>query len=58
MKKKISLILAFLMAASMLAGCKKTDEDSAGLPDVGGDTSSISLTTMSMSETETETTPE
>ena len=58
MKKKISLILAFLMAASMLAGCKKTDEDSAGLPDVGGDTSSISLTTMSMSEPEPETTPE
>lgn len=58
MKKKISLILAFLMAASMLAGCKQTDEDSAGLPDVGGDTSSVSLTTMTVSESETETTTE
>lgn len=59
MKKKISLILAFLMAASMLAGCKKTDEDSAGLPDVGGDSSSMSLTQMTTeSETETETTTE
>lgn len=58
MKKKISLILAFLMAASMLAGCKQTNEDSAGLPDVGGDTSSISLTTMTVSESETETTTE
>lgn len=58
MKKKISLILAVLMAASMLAGCKKTDEDSAGLPDVGGDTSSVSLTTMTVSESETETTTE
>lgn len=58
MKKKISLILAFLMAAAMLAGCKKTDEDSAGLPDVGGDTSSVSLTTMTVSESETETTTE
>lgn len=58
MKKKISLILAFLMAAAMLAGCKQTDEDSAGLPDVGGDTSSVSLTTMTVSESETETTTE
>ncbi len=58
MKKKISLILAFLMAAAMLAGCKKTDEDSAGLPDVGGETSSVSLTTMTVSESETETTTE
>lgn len=59
MKKKISLILAFLMAASMLAGCKKTNEDSAGLPDVGGDSSSMSLTQMTTeSETETETTTE
>lgn len=58
MKKKISLILAFLMAATMLAGCKQTNEDSAGLPDVGGDTSSVSLTTMTVSESETETTTE
>ena len=56
MKKKISLILAFLMAASMLAGCKKTDEDSAGLPDVGG-TQSVSLTPMTTEE-ETTTTKE
>ena len=55
MKKKISLILAFLMAAAMLAGCKKTDEDSAGLPDVPESTSSVSLTTMTVSESETET---
>ena len=33
MKKKISLVLAFLMAATMLAGCKKTDEETAGLPE-------------------------
>lgn len=58
MKKKISLILAFLMAAAMLAGCKKTDEDSAGLPDVPESTSSVSLTTMTVSESETETTAE
>ncbi len=58
MKKKISLILAFLMAAAMLAGCKKTDEDSAGLPDVPESTSSVSLTTMTVSESETETTTE
>lgn len=55
MKKKISLILAFLMAASMLAGCKKTDEDSAGLPDVPESVSSVSLTTMTVSESETTT---
>ncbi|MCM1023369.1 MAG: hypothetical protein NC395_04845 [Prevotella sp.] len=58
MKKKISLILAFLMAASMLAGCKKTDEDSAGLPEVGETSPSVSLTTMTVSESETETTTE
>ncbi|MDE6599625.1 MAG: hypothetical protein K2K34_06045 [Oscillospiraceae bacterium] len=55
MKKKISLILAFLMAATMLAGCKKTNEDSAGLPDVGGDSSSMPLTQMT-TEPEPETT--
>ncbi|MDE5992641.1 MAG: hypothetical protein K2G87_06285, partial [Oscillospiraceae bacterium] len=59
MKKKISLILAFLMAASMLAGCKKTDEESAGLPELGDSTSSMSLTQMTTeSETESETTTE
>lgn len=57
MKKKISLILAFLMAASMLAGCKKTDEDASGLPDQGT-AASVSLTTMSMTEEETTTTTE
>lgn len=59
MKKKISFILAFLMAASMLAGCKKTDEDSAGIPDVGV-ADSISLTQMKMPDEEetTETTTE
>ncbi|MCH5193849.1 MAG: hypothetical protein J1F11_07815 [Oscillospiraceae bacterium] len=55
MKKKISLILAFLMAASMLAGCKKTDEDSSGLPDVGG-ADSVSLTQMTTTEETTTTT--
>ena len=65
MKKKISLILAFLMAASMLAGCKKTNEDSSGLPDVGGaDATTSSLTQMTTTEetttekTTTETTTE
>lgn len=58
MKKKISLILAALMAASMLAGCKKTDEDSAGLPDVGGETSSVSELTQMTTETSAETTTE
>ena len=53
MKKKISLILAFLMAASMLAGCKKTNEDSAGIPD----TSTMpSLTQMTTTTAEPETT--
>ena len=51
MKKKISLVLAFLMAATMLAGCKKTDEDAAGLPEVTSE--SISLTQMT-TETTTE----
>ena len=54
MKKKISLILAFLMTASIMAGCKKTDEGSGGIPE----TSIPSLTTMSMTESETETTTE
>ncbi len=59
MKKKISLILAVIMAASMLAGCKKTDEDSAGLPDVGGETTtSMSELTQMTTETTTETTTE
>lgn len=59
MKKKISLILAVVMAASMLAGCKKTDEDSAGLPDVGGETTtSMSELTQMTTETTTETTTE
>jgi len=57
MKKKLSLVLAFLMAASMMAGCKKTDEES-GIPDSGSDVTSLSeLTKMTMpteSETETE----
>lgn len=52
MKKKISLILAFLMAASMLAGCKKTDETSGGIPE----TSMPTLTTMATLPQEPETT--
>lgn len=55
MKKKISLILALAMTAAMLAGCKKTDEDSAGLPDVGSDSSMSSLTQMTTTTTETTT---
>lgn len=50
MKKKISLILAFALAASMLAGCKKTDEETGGLPDTG--TTPPSLTQMTMPEEE------
>lgn len=57
MKKKISLILALAMAASMLAGCKKTDEESSGLPDADTGTSVSSLTQMEM-ETTTESTTE
>ncbi len=58
MKKKISFILALVMAASMLAGCKKTDEESAGLPEVDSDTSMSSLTQMTMETTEETTTEE
>ena len=54
MKKKISLILALALAASMLAGCKKTDEETAGLPDTG--TTPPSLTQMTMPEEEETTT--
>ncbi len=59
MKKKISLVLAFLMAASMLAGCKKTDENSAGITDTGITASEpatiTQMTTTKETETETET---
>ncbi|MGN0674598.1 MAG: hypothetical protein ACI4KG_02505, partial [Oscillospiraceae bacterium] len=58
MKKKISLILAFLMAASMLAGCKKTDEESAGLPEAGTPSETVSLTQMTTEATEETTVPE
>lgn len=44
MKKKLSFILAFLMAASIMAGCKKTEENTDGLPDMT--TPSVSLTQM------------
>lgn len=57
MKKKISLILAFLMAATMLAGCKKTDEESAGLPEVTTE-ATVSLTQMTTEATEATTVPE
>lgn len=59
MKKRLSFVLAFLMAASIMAGCKKTDEESAGLPDVTEPT--VSLTQMTAEETtsaETTTTTE
>ncbi len=55
MKKKISLVLAFLMAATMLAGCKKTDEEAPGLPEV--ETTMPSLTEMTMEEVTEETVP-
>ncbi|MBQ5318380.1 MAG: hypothetical protein J6K17_04745 [Oscillospiraceae bacterium] len=58
MKKKISLILAFAMAATMLAGCKKTDEDSAGLPETATTTAMAELTQMTVAETEATTVPE
>lgn len=58
MKKKISLILAFLMAATMLAGCKKTDESAEGLPEVATTTAMSELTQMTTAETEATTVPE
>lgn len=51
MKKQLSLVLAFLMAASIMAGCKKTDESEAGLPDVTEP--SVSLTQMTTEATTT-----
>lgn len=51
MKKKLSLVLAVVMAASMLAGCKKTDEDSSGLPEV------VTQSITAMTTIPTETTP-
>lgn len=58
MKKKISLVLAFLMAATMLAGCKKTEEGTEGLPEVATTTAISELTQMTMEETEPTTVPE
>ena len=58
MKKKISLILAFLMVATMLAGCKKTDEGTEGLPEVETTTAMSELTQMTVAETEATTVPE
>ncbi len=58
MKKKISLILAFLMAATMLAGCKKTDEGTDGLPEVATTTAMSELTQMTTAATEATTVPE
>jgi transglutaminase/protease-like cytokinesis protein 3 len=62
-KKKISLVLALVMSASLLAtGCKKTDEETVGLTDTTSEVSE--LTQMTESETttttkkETETTTE
>lgn len=61
MKKKLSLILAFLMAASIMAGCKKTEENVDGLPDVTTPTASITQMTPASEDTtttEAETTTE
>ncbi|MDE6709013.1 MAG: hypothetical protein K2J76_00830 [Oscillospiraceae bacterium] len=54
MKKKLSFVLAFLMAASIMAGCKKTEENTDGLPDVT--TPPVSLTQMSTTASEETTT--
>ncbi|MDE6595082.1 MAG: hypothetical protein K2K44_03645 [Oscillospiraceae bacterium] len=57
MKKKLSLILAFLMAASIMAGCKKTEENTDGLPDITEPAVSITqMTTTTAEETTTTTT--
>lgn len=58
MKKKISLVLAVLMAVTMLGGCKKTDEDTAGLPEAATTTAMSELTQMTLAETEATTVPE
>lgn len=50
MKKKISFILAFLMTASIMAGCKKTEENTDGLPDIT--TAPVSLTQMTTTTAE------
>ncbi|MDE7288277.1 MAG: hypothetical protein K2N71_02080, partial [Oscillospiraceae bacterium] len=54
MKKKLSFVLAFLMAASIMAGCKKTEENTDGLPDITEPT--VSLTQMSTEASTEETT--
>lgn len=54
MKKKLSFVLAFLMAASIMAGCKKTEENTDGLPDVT--TPPVSLTEMTTTASEETTT--
>ena len=54
MKKKLSFVLAFLMAASIMAGCKKTEENTDGLPDVTSPT--VSLTQMTTEATTEDTT--
>ena len=55
-KKKISLILAVLMSVSLLAtGCKKTDEDTAGLPEATTTTTMPELTQMTTAAPETTT---
>lgn len=57
MKKKLSFVLAFLMAASIMAGCKKTEENTDGLPDVTAPTASLTqMTTEATTEATTTTT--
>ncbi len=58
MKKKISLVLAVLMAVTMFGGCKKTDEETAGLPEAATTTAMSELTQMTLAETEETTVPE
>ena len=59
MKKKLSLILAFLMAASMtMAGCKKTDDTSSGMPDTQTSLPTITRMTTTTTEETTTTTAE
>lgn len=59
MKKKLSFVLAFLMAASIMAGCKKTEENTDGLPDVTSPTASLTqMTTETTTEATTTTASE
>lgn len=56
MKKKLSFVLALLMAASIMAGCQKTDESDNGIPSITEPPVSLTqMTTMPAEETATTT---